>query len=269
MKVVLLTGNHPRHLYVAGRLLEAGFLQGLVVEKRSAFVPSPPAGLPETDAANFVRHFADRERSELRFFGMADETRFADIPVLHTTPQALNGDEVRAWIKREAPDVALTYGVHIIRRELLELLPPVKWNIHGGLSPWYRGNTTLFWPFYFLQPNWAGMTVHELTGRLDGGDVVHHAVPELVRGDGIHDTACRAVMQAAEDLIPILGALQRGEPVETVPQKSSGKLFTSADWKPHHLRLIYNHFNNDIVDRFLDGEFGRQDPPLVRSVHCP
>jgi len=268
LKVAFLTGNHPRHLYVASRLKRAGFLHGLVIEKRSAFVPAPPAGLPEVDRANFVRHFADRSASELRFFGEPDLSEFSDLPVLHTTWKELNGDAVKAWIKRESPDVLLTYGVHIIRRELLDLMPEHKWNIHGGLSPWYRGNTTLFWPFYFLKPNWAGMTVHELTSRLDGGDIIHHSVPELVRGDGIHDTACRAVVQVAEDLIPILVALRDGKPVESVPQKSSGKLFTSEDWKPSHLRVIYNLFNNDIVDRFLDGELGQDNPPLVRSVHC-
>lgn len=269
MKVVMMTGDHPRHLYVASRLMRAGFLHGLVVERRAAFVPEPPAGLPEVDRINFVRHFADRSASELRFFGKPDLAQFAGLPVLHTTKRELNGDAVRDWIRREAPDVVLTYGVHVIRRELLELMPEHRWNIHGGLSPWYRGNITLFWPFYFLKPNWAGMTIHKLTDRLDGGDIIHHSVPELVRGDGIHDTACRAVIRVAEDLIPILEALRAGKPVEAVPQKSSGKLFTAADWKPSHLRVIYNLFNNDIVDRFLDGELGRDDPPLVRSVHCP
>ena len=28
-------------------------------------------------------------------------------------------------------------------------------NLHLGLSPWYKGSATLFWPFYFLQPNYS------------------------------------------------------------------------------------------------------------------
>ena len=72
-------------------------------------------------------------------------------------------------------------------------------------------------------------------------------------------------MQAADDLLTIIGLLEDGESIEGVPQKSSGKLFTNADWTPQHLRVVYNMFDNDIVDRYLDGEFGSSEPPLVRA----
>ncbi|BDG45790.1 MULTISPECIES: formyltransferase family protein [Parageobacillus] len=87
----------------------------------------------------------------------------------------------------------MTYGVNKIDDHVIDMLPDYAWNIHGGLSPWYRGNITLFWPFYMLRPNWAGMTIHRLTSKLDGGDIVHHSVPKLEYGDGIHDVACKAV----------------------------------------------------------------------------
>jgi len=94
---------------------------------------------------------------------------------------------------------------------------------------------------------------------------VHHAVPQLVRGDGIHDTACRAVVQVAEDLVAILRMVEQGATIEEVPQRSSGKLFLGEDWKPQHLRLIYNTFDNDIVDQYLDGNLGHQEPPLIKA----
>lgn len=96
-------------------------------------------------------------------------------------------------LQEQQPDVVLTYGVNKIDDHVIDMLPDYAWNIHGGLSPWYRGNITLFWPFYMLRPNWAGMTIHRLTSKLDGGDIVHHSVPKLEYGDGIHDVACKAV----------------------------------------------------------------------------
>jgi hypothetical protein len=33
-----------------------------------------------------------------------------------------------------------------------------RWNIHGGLSPWYRGAITHFWPSYMLEPQLTGMS---------------------------------------------------------------------------------------------------------------
>jgi len=266
VNVTLMTGSHPRHLYVARKLLEAGMLRSLVVERREPLVPEPGAHLSDQDRANMIRHFREREEAELKSFGQGDVSEFQSrLPVLVINPAQLNGEGTKRWLREYPSDVVVTYGVHKLENELLALMPEHAWNIHGGLSPWFRGTATLFWPFYFLKPNWAGMTIHRLSSKLDGGDIIHHSVPELRRGDGIHDVACRAVQQATEDLLVILGMLKSGKKIEAVPQKSSGKLFTNADWMPQHLRLIYNTFNNDIVDRFLDGEFGKTEPKLVRA----
>ncbi len=266
MRVVLMTGSHPRHLHLARTLHAAGLLHALLIEQREEFVPQPPGGLAEVDRRNFIRHFHDRGEAERRFFGAADSAGLeARIPLLRIRADELNGEPVGDWLLRQKADAVVTFGVHLIGERLLRQLPAHAWNLHGGLSPWYRGNITLFWPFYFLQPNWAGVTIHELTSRLDGGDVVHHSVPELKRGDGIHDVACRAIVQAADDLARLLEQMRQGRPVSSVPQKSSGKLFNAKDWTPQHLRLIYQTFDNDIVDRYLDGVLGHREPPLVRA----
>lgn len=266
MKVLFLAGSHPRHMYIAKKLYDNQYLDGLLIEKRENFVPQPPEGLCDLDKNNFIRHFKDREESEAKFFGKITDVIFNDsVRKIKVNKEQLNSDKVKKWICDFNPDVVLSYGIHKLSNEFLSILPAYSFNIHGGLSPWFRGNITLFWPFYFLKPNWAGMTVHYLTERIDGGDIIHHSVPKLFKGDGVHDVACRAVIQVAEDLIAILKLIEEGKKLKGVPQGTLGKLFISSDWKPQHLRLIYNTFNNDIVDRFLDGELGYDEPKLVRA----
>lgn len=263
MKVLFMTGSHPRHRHVASSLRDAGFLSALVIEEREEFVPSPPPGLLEKDRLLFIRHFQERETAEHRAFN-SEQVEW-EIPVYNTTPSQLNSVEVKQWVASQNPDVVITFGVHKINQDLLDEFPEYSWNIHGGLSPWYRGNITLFWPFYFLKPNWSGMTIHRLTSKLDGGGIIHHSVPKLNFGEGVHDVASNAVKQAALDIVTILHKLSKGEEVIEVPQKSSGKLFTSNDWEPQHLRVIYELFNNDIVDHYLRGELGKTEPPLIRA----
>lgn len=261
MKIVLLTGSHPRHFYVANQLIKTGQVVGHLVEQRENFVPQPPSGLSEIDRVNFIRHFKERDESEHRFF-KEYETLNHDVNTLKVSMEQLNSPETIDWIQSFDADLLISYGVHKLSNELLDKAPKHAWNIHGGLSPWYRGNVTLFWPFYNLKPNWAGMTIHRLTAQLDGGGIVHHSVPQLVHGDGVHDVANKAVIQVAEDLKKIITNINL-ENVQYVPQKSAGKLFTSSDWQPQHLRIVYNLFDNDIVDQYLEGNLPRIEPPLV------
>lgn len=265
MKVLLLTGSHPRHLYVVNELVKTGFVTAHVMEKREAFVPQPPLGLEKIDLTNFIRHFKDRDEAEHHHLE-GNDTVSVSVPTLEVTMQHLNSLETIEWIKKQQFDLAISYGVHKLSDELLEALGGNAWNIHGGLSPWYKGNTTLFWPFFMLKPNWAGMTIHRLSSRLDAGDIVHHSVPTLEYGDGLHDVACKAVIQVAKDLTQIVTTIKL-ENVQYLPQKGTGKLWIGTDWQPQHLRFVYNTYNNDIVDQFLDGKLTKVEPKLISAFH--
>ncbi|TAH62849.1 MAG: methionyl-tRNA formyltransferase [Gottschalkiaceae bacterium] len=266
MKVLFLTGSHPRHMFVAKKLYDEGLLDGLILEKRENFIPQPPNNLTEVDRENFVKHFKKREEAEKKYFGnFSDEYFSKNIKKINVSKDELNSDKLKRWVSDFSPGIVFSYGIHKLSNDMLTILPKNSFNIHGGLSPWYRGNITLFWPFYFLKPNWAGMTIHELTDKIDGGNILHHSVPELNKGDGIHDVACKAVIKVTEDLITILTMLKENKEIPRVEQESFGKIFNSLDWKPQHLRLIYNTFNDDIVDRFLNGELGYDEPKLIKA----
>lgn len=263
MRVLLLTGSHPRHIYLVNRLAKLGIVGAHIIEKRGSFVPEPPEQLEVLDRDNFIRHFADRDEAENRHFAGHDVV-LKNVNTLEVTHASLNSEETIEWVKLQQFDLAISYGVHMLSKELLEVMPEHSWNIHGGLSPWYKGNTTLFWPFVMLRPNWAGMTIHRLSVRLDAGDIVHHAVPTLNYGDGLHDVACKAVTQVAEDLVKIIKTIPLEE-IQYSPQKGNGKLWIGTDWIPQHLRFVYNTYNNDIVDQFLDGKLPKIDPPLISA----
>lgn len=265
MKILFLTGNHPRHLFVARALAQTGHLAALVLEAREAHVPVPPESLPAATRTLFAQHFAGREAAEARFFPVpASADLLAGIET-HTIERAeLNGPATWTIIDRVQPDLLLSYGVHKLAPETLARAR-LRWNLHGGLSPWYRGVATHFWPSYFLQPQMTGMTLHETTEAIDGGDVVHQTVAPLVRGDGVHDLACRAVTAFAEELPEIFSRVAAGSHRVPVAPTTSGRIWRNADWHPAHLHPVYDLFQNRIVDRYLDGEFAQVTPKLVRQ----
>ncbi|MGE4239659.1 formyltransferase family protein [Ramlibacter sp.] len=263
MKIVFLTGSHPRHAYMARSFARTGHLAGLVIEHREAFVPEPPEGLRPETAALFRRHFAGRDAAEARHFGPAV---LPDVTRRNVELEELNTPATVDFVNGLQPDLVFSYGVHKLTAQTLAgLRAPLKWNIHGGLSPWYRGVITHFWPSYFLEPQMTGMTVHELTQDIDGGSLVHQSAADLVPGDGIHDLACRAVSSLGEELTQLVDAVKRNPQLGTQRQTTTGRIWRGSDWRPEHLHPVYDLHDNRIVDRYLEGAFERKAPKLFRQ----
>ena len=263
MKITFVMGSHPRHYHIAKKIFEAGFLSRILIETRENMLPIRPSDLSQNIAELYDEHFVGRERAEQRHFGSPTKLQ-VETKVIEKNE--LNSTEVIDYINEANTDLILSYGVHKFTNETLGTLnAKYKWNIHGGLSPWYRGVLTHFWPTYMLEPQMIGMTIHELTEAIDGGDVVHQVAAELIRGDGIHDTACRAVLALGEEISKLLKIVSEGGYRGSMKHKTSGRIWRAIDWRPEHLKQIYTLYDNKIVDRYIDGEFANSKPNLYRQ----
>ena len=143
MSIVLITGDHPRHCYLAHQVMASGIPTVWIVERREQFMPQPPAHLSAAMSQLFTHHFALRDECEQLYFGhLADLGEAA----LHICAQELNGAQVKALIQQTDPQLLLSYGCHKLSADLLGCVKGMAWNVHGGLSPWYRGVVTHFGP---------------------------------------------------------------------------------------------------------------------------
>ncbi len=262
MKIIFITGSHPRHKFIARCVFETGHKGAIICDDRGTHVPAPPEGLDPDTEKLFIHHFAERETAEQRFFG---DALWPQVPVHKVQPEKLNSPAIHELLQAEQPDLLLTYGCHKLTNETLACVKGQRWNCHGGLSPWYKGAVTHFWPSYMLEPQMTGMTVHNLTAELDAGAVVHQCTADLIRGDGVHALACRAVAKLGEELPVLLKKLADGEPIEKKQHTTSGKLWPGRDWRPEHLHLIYTVYKDRIVDHYLDGKFDHHTPKLHRQ----
>ena len=75
------------------------------------------------------------------------------------------------------PDVVLVFGTGILREPLLSAFDGRIINIHLGLSPYYRGAGTNFWPLVNREPEYVGATIHYLDAGIDTGPIISHARP--------------------------------------------------------------------------------------------
>lgn len=264
MTIVAITGDHPRHAYFVRCLAETGLLAAWVRERRESFMLEAPAGLNSGTRRLFDLHFARREEAEDAIFGSPD---VSGIRIYDTSLAGLNGPGVIELLREIRPKVVMSYGCHKLSSELRAAVPATFWNTHGGLSPEYRGAITHFWPSYMLEPQMTGMTLHQTTDFLDGGEVIFQSGAVLNRGDGVHMLAARTVSAYAKELKQVL---PRALESETLPvgrrQKSSGKLWVSSDWRPEHLHFIYDTWGDRIVDRVLDGDIDGKEPRLLSAL---
>ena len=267
MKVLILSGNHPRHFFYFSGVLKNFDVVGVVCVLREEMLPVPPPGILPADAKNFERHFKDRFIAEQKYFStITAQEAWGAVPVEYCTPESFNSEKVVAFVKAAQADVALVYGTELIQESLLNALPQDKLNMHGGLSPWYRGTATLFWPFYNMQPQYSGSTLHFVIPQVDAGIIVHQSVPALAKGDGIHDVACKTVIQSQADLGALLSLRASTGHFEGVEQRSTGRIYRKKDFRPEHLRVIYDLFNNDMVDAYLRGELMQEAPVIVNGL---
>lgn len=261
----MIMGSTPRHFYMARAVAASGRLKGVIVETRGWRRPVAPANTPPRTLALFERHFAGRAEAEARFFGTESGGSFPGVEMTPIPREEMNGPKCWEIIERMKPDLLLSYGIGKLAQETLAHAQGHRWNIHGGLVPFYKGGGPHFWPSYLLEPQMTGVTLHDLTDAIDGGAVVHQSVGAMVRGDGINEVSGRTTTGFAEELPEVLARAFDGRLKPLQPQKTTGRLWRSVDFRPQHLHTVYDVYENRIVDRYLDGEFPGREPKSVRQ----
>lgn len=260
MKILTVTGSHPRHLYMIKSLKHAGHDVTSVVMRRENL----HAGGRNPGGKLAKMHFNIREDVELQTFGDLSPRDFADIEI--DAEQITKGHLSLSAVQLAQFDLGLVFGTSLLPASLLSILPRMTFNLHLGISPRYRGAATLFWPFYMLEPNWAGYTVHKLTDEPDAGDVVLRGAPGLERGMRMHDVAGAATHEGLEAMVKLASHLDSGHDLVYKKQIATGKNWLESDFREPHLQVIYEKFGDSLVDMYLDGDLGFIKPPILHGL---
>lgn len=252
-KILIFSGTHPRHLYVNSAFLNfENFEIKIIVMRRESLMPSSKNIKNLDDKKNFIKHFTTRSKKEKMLYGDLD---YRDVykgkNFIVCSPKNLNSKKTYNIIKKFKPDLSFIFGVDIIKDPILRFIKKKNINLHLGLSPWYKGSATLFWPFYFLQPHYAGATFHRITENFDEGPILHQTLSKLRVGQGIHDVANNVIISSKKDLIKILKKFEKNIKFNFKLQKKYGRIFYTNTFKPHHLKIIYSLFKDKIVDYHL------------------
>ena len=259
MKAVLLTSTHRRHQAVANYLATRLDLVGVWQEAKT-FVPERYAASAD-DEAVIQAHFAAREASEAEYFSNDAALRLDARAVRRSV--AGNGCSSPGEVAEMAalrPDVLLVFGTGILREPLLSTFAGRMLNIHLGLSPYYRGAGTNFWPLVNREPEYVGATIHYLDAGIDTGPIVAHARPAVAPGDGPHDLGNKTIVAAARLLADAAEAHVGGR-VAPSPQHGAGRLYQRKDFTADAVRRLHRNFETRMIEEYLADQ-ARRDAAL-------
>ena len=85
----------------------------------------------------------------------------------------------------------------------------------------------------------------------------------MVRGDTLHRLAARNVEVFARELTEKIKLLDVTKLPQGITQVGYGKMFMGKDWRPEHLRIIYETHSDAIVDKVIDGVIDGREPKLI------
>lgn len=261
LSVMILCGRSPRHLYVANRLCQAAHPLAIVQETGTEWNLKKirrflmPANLWQKGG----RWLRDRKRygggKEAQFFFGQTPPKLIHEDLQVAVPH-INHPEVLALAKRLNPDVIAVFGTSLIKGDLFEQGRLGIINLHGGLSPHYRGADCTFWALYNEEPDQVGCTLHYIDAGVDTGNLIAHVCPEIKEDDEELTLFWRAVRDSAEVFVEVFKRLEQGGQLGQ-PQGQKGHLYQVKDRHRRHEQELEKRLAKGLLK-------GVNLPPRVR-----
>lgn len=238
MRALVLSSTSLRHAYFAKTAAKYFDLAAVLVEEKKGYYKEQRESSALVDT-----HFKQLQKSEAEIFREARDVAQTIEP---TKVADINTPEVVDWAGRQEPDVVLLFGTSILREGWLSRFPNRIVNIHLGLSPFYRGSATLFWPFVYRELECLGTTIHLAEAKVDAGEILARVRPDWVVGEDYYTITYKLVKKTI-DLMPqiVLDHLAgRREAVEQ--EKIPGRLCRKADFSEAVLEKMLDYVGNGI-----------------------
>ena len=188
LKVVILTGNQPRHTYFVNNMNKHFDVVGLITEPKHKYFDT------QQEESDIVRkHFVNLKVTE-QFYFQSPSLELANHKQLKS--KEINNNENIEWVKSLKPDYVLLYGTGILDRLWFDEFDDRIINLHLGMSPYYRGSATLFWPFYNDELDYLGITIHIATEQVDAGDILKIVTPDIEDEDNYYDISNKLIQKS-------------------------------------------------------------------------
>ena len=252
MKIVILTGSEVRHTFMRKAI---GLADGVTVLR--TYCEGTENGLLDivrkdgADSSARKAHLHTRHVAETDFFG-AFVSLTSDLSAPLHLPRGTINDPVRTEeINNLAPDLLVAYGCSLIRDPLLSAFSGRFLNVHLGLSPYFRGSGTNFWPLVRGHPEYVGATFMHLDAGIDTGEIIHQIRARVEPGDNPHQIGNRLIRDVALVYPEIIRKFHDLPQPPPIPEPLEQHVCRKRDFDEASVSDLYDAFDAGLVDRYV------------------
>lgn len=234
-KILLITGDGPRHRYFINHLNFNFNLAGIIIEPSD--YPAPPSKTPEEESA-WDWYFSRRRTHELKAFSESESLPPKNNPaVIQIPPSSINSPDTINRIKGLTPDLIAMFGTSILGLELINLYPQRIFNLHAGLAGSYRGSSCNFWPIHDRRLDLLGASIIRINAGIDSGDILAQQTIQIEENDDEQSLSAKTVILGSKLMIETIKNCASNS-LSPIYQSEKGKLFLKKSFSPKSILSV-------------------------------
>jgi phosphoribosylglycinamide formyltransferase-1 len=248
----IITSDQIRHRYLVDRLIESAEVAVLVIEPKSRNPASNHRG-HSPDRLLLTEYFDARERSEARLLGHASaRLHQREITVIAAPKGGVNNCDVTRRVQDLGITHCLVFGASWLKRGWLSAFPDALYNLHLGLSPYYRGVATNFWPLHDGLPEYVGATIHRIDPSIDTGPILFQVRPIPNADDDSHSLGNKTIVKAVRAISERLGTFPTMPAAPTFHEAgaTAGKQYLAKDFDARALREMLRRQRDGMIGSY-------------------
>lgn len=237
MKAIVLTSTGYRHRYFASAIAKHFEVLAVITEEKKNYYTTQ-----REESLLVQEHFKRLSESEKKWFENIEES---DVPP-STLVSDINSEETLKWAKSLGADCICLFGTAILKSNWIEAFSDKIINLHLGLSPYYRGSATLFWPFAFRELEFLGTTIHLAIEKVDAGAILHRVQPKFVSGDDYYAVTNRLIRDSIDLVASVTKKYLDGSVTPKQQESVSGRLCKKADFSEEALNRMLDYVGDGL-----------------------
>ena len=206
-----------------------------------------------------LSHLEARSLAEKDFFELYVNTQSKINSVSKSVPRFwFSSRECFEILKKLNPSQILVYGTTIIQGEIIEYFKGKILNVHLGLSPYYRGAGTNYFPFVNNEPEYAGSTFMYLDKGVDTGKIIHQIRPVINITDSFHQFSNRFLINCFRTYSKIAQRHLKYEldmPLLSNNNKNIKRLlYKKSDFSKASVILLYKNLRDGMLGEYISNK---------------